>query len=90
MLFKDDQLDDEVKDIMLYITGASTDRKGNINVKNKDIVNTEDYLDHLIRDNQNNLSKDINHYNNIKNINLTTPDIRIQNLKSLNIANNSC
>ena len=72
MLLQGDQLDDKVKDIMLYATDASTDRKSNINVENKDIINAEDYLNDLTKDIQDNLSKDINHDNNIKNVNLTS------------------
>ena len=75
---------------MLYATNASTDRKSNINMENKDIVNAKDYLDNLIGDCQNNLSKDIDHDNNTKNVNLTSLGTETQDFKPLNIENTSC
>ena len=71
-------------------TGASTDKKGNINVKNKDIVNAEDYLDNLTRNSQNNFSKDVDHNNDIENNNLTSFDAGIQNFESLDIIDVDC
>ena len=47
MVFQDDQFDDEVKDVILYATSTSTDKKSDFNIKNKDIVNAEKYLDDL-------------------------------------------
>ena len=90
MLLQSDQLDNEVKNIMLYATGASTDSKGNINVKNKDIVNAEDYLDNLIEGNQNNLSKDVDHDNNTENINLTSLSTGTQDFELLDIVDTDC
>ena len=37
MFLQSNQLDDEVEDIMLYVTGASINRKSNIDVENKNI-----------------------------------------------------
>ena len=71
----------------MYATDASTDREGNINVENKDIVNAEEYLNDLTGGSQNNLSKDIDHDNNTKNINLIFPDTGTQDPESLNVEN---
>ena len=90
MLFQGNQFDDEVKDIMLYVTSASTDKKDNINIKNKDVVNTEDYLDDLTGGSQNNFSKVVDHDNNTQNINLTSLGIGTQEFKSLDIENTDC
>ena len=75
---------------MLYATGTSTDRKDNINVQNKDIVNTRDYLDDMTGSNQNNFNKNVNHDNNTENINLTSLGTGTQDLESLNVKNTSC
>ena len=64
--------------------------KKNINNKNKNIVNAENYLNDLTKDSQNYLSKDVDYDNNIKNINLIFLSIGIQNSKSLNIIEDSC
>ena len=90
MLLQDDQLDDEVKEIMLCATSASIDRKGNINVENKDIVNTEDYLDNLTKSSHNNLSKNVDYDNNIKNVNLISSNTGTQDSEFLNIIDTSC
>ena len=74
----------------MYVTGTSINKKDNIDVENKDIMNTEDYFNDLIRSSQNNLSKNINHNNNFKNVNLTFLGIGIQNFKSLDIADANC
>ena len=89
-LLQGDQLDDEIKNIILYATGASTDKEGNMDVKNKNIVNAEDYLNDLTESSQNNLSKDVNHDNNTKNVNLTSPGTGTQDLKSLDVEDASC
>ena len=60
-----------IKSKILYATGTNTNKESNINVKNKNVMNAEDYLDNLTGNSQNNLSKDVNHDNNTKNINLT-------------------
>ena len=70
---------------MLCVTGTSINKKSNINIRNNNIVNAENYLDNLTRNNQNNLSKNINHDNNIENINLTSLNARTQNSESLDI-----
>ena len=85
ILFQSNQLNDKVKKIMLYATSASIDNEGNINVENKSIVNAKDYLDDLIGNSQNNLSKDIDHNNKIKNVNLTFLDTETQDFKSLDV-----
>ena len=47
-------------------------------------------MDDLIKECQNNLSKSINHDNNIKNINLNSLGAGIQDFKFLNIINAIC
>ena len=75
---------------MLYATSASTNRKDNINVRNKNIVNAEEYLDDLTGDSQNNFNKDVNHDKNTKNVDLTFLGNETQDLKSQNVKNASC
>ena len=87
MLFQGDQLDNKVKDVMLYATGTSIDREGNINVKNKNIVNVEEYLDDLTGGSQNNFSKDVDHTENDDLISLGTGT---QNLESLDVEDAGC
>ena len=59
-------------------------------MENKNIVNVEDYLNDLTGSSQNNLSEDIDHNNNTKNINLTCLGTGIQDLESLNIKDAGC
>ena len=59
-------------------------------IKNKNIINIEDYLDDLAESSQNNFSKDIDHNNDIENINLIFPGIGIQNFEFLNIMDAGC
>ena len=75
---------------MLYVTSTSMDKEGNINIKNKDIVSAKNYLNNLIKNSQNNLSEDVDHNNNIENINLTFLGTETQDLKSLDVADTSC
>ena len=90
MLFQNDQLNDEVKNIMLYATDTNTDMKSNISIKNKKIMNVKDYLKDLTKNSQNNLNKDVDHNKNIKNINLTFLGIGTQDSESLNVENAGC
>ena len=90
MFFQGDQLDDEIKNIMLYTIGISTDKKSDINMENKDIVNTANYLDDLTGSSQNNLCKHVDHDNNTKNVNLISSSTETQDFKSLDVADISC
>ena len=59
-------------------------------MKNKNIVNAEDYLDDLIKDSQNNFSENVNYDNNTKNVNLTFPGTGTQDLEFLDVEDASC
>ena len=47
MLLQGNQFDNEIQKTMLYTISASTNKKSNIDYKNKSIVNIKDYLDNL-------------------------------------------
>ena len=53
-------------------------------------MNAEEYLDDLTRGNQNNLNKDVNHDNNIKNVNLTSSGTGTKDLEFLDVEDAGC
>lgn len=71
---------------MFFANSVNINKKVNIDYKNKDIINSNKYLNNLIKNDQNNLNKDINYDKIIENINPTTTlinsDIKTQNFKS--------